>query len=172
MRFLKGGAIDMEQPYLERFKNPVNCYAAIKNYINFIDGDFFDQQGHNYNILRFIRYMVRHKEITEEFAAEFLFDGVNEGFNYPEFCDLATELENEAKELFDLQAENERFNLIQNKIYQIFADYVSEVPQDFVKFCMTVNWQCFDDDEKKYTEEYNILNKINLMEVITNEHEN
>lgn len=169
----------MEQPYLERFKNPVNCYAAIQNYMNSIDEDFFDQQGHNYNILRFIRYMVRHKEMTKEFAAKFLLAGINEGFDYPDFCTLATDLDNETKEILDLQevkidlqAENERFNLIQDKIYQIFADYVSEVPQGFVKFCMTVNWQCFDDDEKKYTEEYNILNKINLMEVITNEHEN
>lgn len=165
----------MEQPYLDRFKNPINCYAAIKNYMNFIDGDFFDRQEHNYNILRFIRYMVRHKEITEEFAAKFLLDGVNEQFDYPDFCTLATELDNEAMEILDfqevkidLQAENDRFNLIQDKIYQIFADYISEVPQGFVKFGMTVNWQCFDNDEEKYAKEYNTLNNINLMEVITN----
>ena len=156
----------MEKSLLDRFQNPVNCYAAIKNYMNAIDEDFFDQQGHNYNILRFIRYMVKHNEMTEKFAAYFLLQGTNEWLDYPEFVNLATELENEAKELFDLQAENERFDLIQDKIYQIFADYVSEVPKGFVKFGMTVGWQSFDDDLQNYEEEYNKLNNLNLMELI------
>lgn len=157
----------MKKLLLDRFQNPINCYAAIKNYMNATDGDFFDQQDHNYNILRFIRYMVKHEEITEEFAAKFLLNDVNEWFDYPDFCTLATELENEeAKELFDLQAENERFNLMRDKIYQIFADYISEVPPGFVKFGMTVNWQSFDDDLQNYEEEYNKLNNLNLMELI------
>lgn len=32
----------MEKSLLDRFQNPVNCYAAIKNYMNSIDEDFFD----------------------------------------------------------------------------------------------------------------------------------
>lgn len=156
----------MEKSLLDRFQNPVNCYAAIKNYMNAIDEDFFDQQGHNYNILRFVRYMIKHKEMTEEFAAKFLVSGTHEWFDHPDFTQLVTELENEAKELFDIQAENERFDLIQYKIYQIFADYISEVPAGFVKFGMTVGWQSFDDDLQNYEEEYNKLNNLNLMELI------
>jgi hypothetical protein len=110
--------------------------------------------------------MIRHKEMTVEFATKFLLDGTNEWFDYPDFTQLATELENEAEELSNLQAENERFDLIQYKIYQIFADYISEVPAGFVKFGMTVGWKSFDDDLQKYEEEYNTLNNLNLMELI------
>lgn len=155
----------------EDFSDPVVGYTAIQYWMSEVGEDFFDYYGHRFHFSNFVRFLYKRKEVSKELLTEAVFD---------DFCgehqDIAHVIECAIK---DDKIADDLSTLITDKIYQLFAIYVSERAYTKLYEVITNGGALFtpfllvikEDDINYWKAEYDYLTKINLMEELANEDE-
>lgn len=170
MRYLNEGNSPVYIVYEpEDFEDPVVGYTAIQYWMNDVGEDFFDYYGYHFHFSNFIRFLSKRKEVSKEILIKAVFDELN-----GEHQDIAYAIQ-EAFE--DDEIADKLSVLITDKIYQLFAVYVSE--RAYTKLYQVITnggaltapfvLAIREDDVEYWRKEYEYLSKINLMEELANE---
>lgn len=166
--------LDFKKPIIyepEDFESPVVCYIAMQFWMQETGEDFFDQMQLNFNGINFFRYLIEEKELSEEIVYTAAFDKYNGSH-----ADIANVVWNQFK--YDSATEEKLFQMITDKIYQLFARYVSNMYYKKLYDLVTSEryrpHQAYvfiieEEDAKYWEREYHYLSKIHLMEEINNE---
>lgn len=170
MRYLNEGGSPVYIVYEpEDFEDPVVCYTAIQYWMSDVGEDFFDYYGYHFHFSNFIRFLSKRKEVSKEILIKAVFDEIK-----GEHQDIAYTIQ-EAFE--DDEIADKLSTLITDKIYQLFAIYVSE--RSYTKlYQVIINGGALtapfllairEDEVEYWRKEYEYLSKINLMEELANE---
>ena len=170
MRYLNEGRSPVYIVYEpEDFEDPVVGYTAIQYWMNDIGEDFFDYYGYHFHFSNFIRFLFKRKEVSKEILINAVFDDLK-----GEHQDISYAIQ-EAFE--DDEIADKLSVLITDKIYQLFAVYVSE--RAYTKLYQVITnggaltapflLAIREDDVEYWRKEYEYLSKINLMEELANE---
>lgn len=172
MRYLNEGGSPVYIIYEpEDFADPVVGYTAIQYWMNDIGEDFFDYYGYHFNFSNFIRFLFGRKEVSKEILMRAVFDEIK-----GEHQDISYAIQ----EAFENDEIADKLStLITDKIYQLFAIYVSE--RSYTKLYQIITnggaltapfvLAIREDYIEYWRKEYEYLSKINLMEELTNEND-
>lgn len=170
MRYLNEGRSPVYIIYEpEDFADPVVCYTAIQYWMSDIGEDFFDYYGYHFHFSNFIRFLSKHEEVSKEILIKAVFDELK-----GEHQDISYAIQEAFK---NDEIADKLSVLITDKIYQLFAVYVSE--RAYTKlYHVIINGGALtapfilaikDCDIEYWRKEYEYLSKINLMEELANE---